>query len=565
MYFGAISTDIKKSSTLWMYFPKWMKEAVKRTNNITEFVFNSTKIDGIRQEQLPNSPEGDAFTFFYKCDDQDKLIAHVEHVAHMLQNIYHLAREKFILKLKDNEIDKNLKEFKNKEEPEKAVMEKEKAIIFVESEEYYKAVYVRIGVAFSDVAPVKYDYGLKKDDFNKFSKKYSSYWESVIKQSERAEAKGAPYKDGIGVTQSGAEVIEKKTTDENSKFTIKRNIGEGTVEIPIEKVALSKACYDKQRYEEPELVRGYMVFVHYHLHIKWEDVERDPHLYDPMIDEFNKVHENTKDTMEREFKENVSLVKVKRSSDSMFYIGTGQNKGKKKGYEVVPSRVWNTLLKLTARLPKGSSIGICYTLKKDKLTRVVDKKPFRGHKRTDYFGDCVNLAARMAGVDWCYDLHAFKVEKNNHMSRVAMCCADSIKSGWSEWFQGWDKIKTKAPGTNTNWIRPLYIEDIPRATLNAGSGVLRTISAHVFVGDTFQVGDEVQWDLNTDGTYKYKGVVEKVEYLFILVKEDGEEDSEWLNATMLRKIKKAPLKQIAPPLPKKEKDVLKEGFDKLKF
>ena len=559
MYFGAISTDIKKSSTLWMYFPEWMKQAVKRTNNITEFVFNSTKIDGIHQEQLPNSPEGDAFTFFYQCDDQDKLIAHVEHVAHILQHIYHLAREKFILKLKDNEIEENLKEYKNKKQPEKAETEKAEAITFVQSEEFYKAVYVRIGVAFSDVAPVKYKYNLKKDDFNKFSKKYSSYWESVIKQSERAEAKGAPYKDGIGVTQSGAEVIEKKTTDKNSKFTIKSD--KLMLEIPIEAVALSKACYDKERYEEPELVKGYMVFVHYHLHIKWEDVERDPHLYDPMIDEFKKVHENTKDTMEREFKENVSLVKVKRSSDSMFYIGLGKKKGK--GYEVVPSRVWNTLLKLTARLPKGSSIGICYTLNQKTLTRVVDKKPFRGFKRTDYFGDCVNLAARMAGVDWCYDHHAFKVAKNNHMSRVAMCCADSTRSGWDKWFK---VVGKKAPGTNTNWIRPLYIEDIPRATLNAGSGVLRTISAHVFVGDTFQVGDEVQWKLDPEtGTYKYKGVVEKVEYLFILVKEDGKEDSEWLNATTLRKIKKTPLKQIAPPLPKKEKDVLKGEFNKLKF
>ena len=64
MYYGAISTDIRKSSTNWNLFPEWMQKAVNYTNNITEFVFNDTNLfNGII---LPNSPEGDAYTFYYR-------------------------------------------------------------------------------------------------------------------------------------------------------------------------------------------------------------------------------------------------------------------------------------------------------------------------------------------------------------------------------------------------------------------------------------------------------------------------------------------------------------------
>ena len=69
MYYGAISTDIRKSSTNWNLFPEWMQKAVNYTNNITEFVFNDTNLfNGII---LPNSPEGDAYTFYYQHENKD--------------------------------------------------------------------------------------------------------------------------------------------------------------------------------------------------------------------------------------------------------------------------------------------------------------------------------------------------------------------------------------------------------------------------------------------------------------------------------------------------------------
>ena len=83
MYYGAISTDIRKSSTNWNLFPEWMQKAVNYTNNITEFVFNDTNLfNGII---LPNSPEGDAYTFYYRHENKDDLIKGMKTVASVLQ------------------------------------------------------------------------------------------------------------------------------------------------------------------------------------------------------------------------------------------------------------------------------------------------------------------------------------------------------------------------------------------------------------------------------------------------------------------------------------------------
>lgn len=544
MYFGAISTDIKKSSTLWMNFPAWMKNAVKRTNNVTEYVFRKTETEDIEQKQLPNSPEGDAYTFFYQCEDQDKLIKHVKRVGHILQNVYKTGRDKNILKMENEaKVRKNISDEEN--------------LTFVMSEEFYHAVFVRVGVAFSDIAPIEYEYELESftPGDNSGDKTYTSYWESVIAESERAEAKGAPYKDGIGLTQENAKVVIEKTTDENSKFTVNEKIKNEAVDVPIETLAFTTPVYDRQRSEAKE-VNGYMFFVHYKLHIQWDDVQREPHLYRPMVREFQQVHNQAKETMQECFK-NIRLVKVKRSADSMFYL---------KYDDCAPSTVWTKCLQLCSHLPKGSSIGICYTAgKKDsgnatgKLNMLTDIEPFEEYQRTDFFGDCVNLAARMAGVSWSYNTGMFKSGKNDHHSRVAMCNADQTDKGWSEW-----KLSSNGfPGApRGRFITPLNIEDIPRKTLNAGTGFLRTISAHVFLGQNIQVGDTVTWhEGKGDNKKQFTGRVLHIDYLFASIQGvPGRK-----NITYLEKVKKPPLQEIAPPLPKKEKQVLKGGLHSLKF
>ena len=544
MYFGAISTDIKKSSTLWMNYPLWMKNAVKRTNNITEYVFKITEKEGITQKQLPNSPEGDAYTFLYECGNQDKLIEHVKRVGHVLQNVYRVARERNILRLPDEEaIRDNLKE---------AITNKDETVTFLMSEEFYSAIYVRIGVAFSDIAPIEYAYEVGTNYNNKYI--YKSYWESVIAESERAEAHGAPYKDGIGITQENSKVVEEKSTSDNSTFTVSETLNGEAIPFPIESIALTKAVYDRERSDD-EKVNGYMFFIHYKLHLTWEDVLKEPHLYQSMLKEFEDVHNDAQDTM-KEYFGNIELVKVKRSSDSMFYLPI-ELKGKKQ-VSPAPSTVWNKCLLLASHLPCGSSIGICFTAGKSTptgmLNKVTDKEKFGGYKRTDFFGDCVNLAARMAGTDWSYNTGKFKTQTNDHKSRVAMCNADQTTKGWEMW-------KVSSPGTKNNFLTPFLLEDIPRKNLNAGSGALRTISAHVYLGDNIQVGDEVTWEEKDE---RKKGRVTRVDYLTATIELENN-DLVRKNITYLEKVQKAPLKKIAPPLPKKKNEVLKGGLAPLKF
>ena len=108
-YYAAISTDIKKSSTLWNNLPQWMFQAVMHTNNITEFVFNQMNSDKItKQIILPNSPEGDAYTMYFEADDQNALKDFVLNMAHVLQMSYKKARDAGPLSANDGDIDKEL-------------------------------------------------------------------------------------------------------------------------------------------------------------------------------------------------------------------------------------------------------------------------------------------------------------------------------------------------------------------------------------------------------------------------------------------------------------------------
>ena len=72
MYWAALSTDIKKSSVNWSALPDWMQKAVQYHNKIIETVVKVSNekhndFDGkkVTCKLLPNSPEGDAFTYVF--------------------------------------------------------------------------------------------------------------------------------------------------------------------------------------------------------------------------------------------------------------------------------------------------------------------------------------------------------------------------------------------------------------------------------------------------------------------------------------------------------------------
>ncbi len=82
MFHGAISTDIKKSSANWNLDSNWMRRAVRYTNTISEMVFQKTFDTKINQLQLPNSPEGDAYTFYFWTNEKEEYLKkHLQKVA----------------------------------------------------------------------------------------------------------------------------------------------------------------------------------------------------------------------------------------------------------------------------------------------------------------------------------------------------------------------------------------------------------------------------------------------------------------------------------------------------
>lgn len=606
MFFGAISTDIKKSSTLWANLPQWMQTAVNRTNNITEYIINMTAKDGIKQTILPNSPEGDAWTVLYECSNQEKLKEHVKHVAQYLKHTFQIARNKFIIRAKADEINFNITEKMNKMyEGKKYETQRLRAIdetltfVFNDKTPFYREIYVRIGVAFSDDAPIEYEYTAKTD---KQESTYTSYWNSVVKESERAEAEG-PWKSGIGVTQAGEKVKHVEVEDKQKEFKV--IIEPATQPQELFDLALNEKVYDQEK-NDIDNVNGYMIFVHYHLHIQMEDVKKNPHLYKPLVEEFFTVHKQTVESFDKIFEGKASLVKVKRNSDSMFFIQEN----------IQPSQVWNGCLPLCAALPVGSSIGIAFTKTWEKPKRRKDGSLYtpttgslkrltskRENKKVDYFGDCVNLAARMESVDWRYPTQWFTSGKNDHQSRVAMCSADNTTQGWSTWV----KPKTKAyPGSSTSrgkssYIRPFTVEDIPRPYLNAGreGQFLRVISSHVYLNDTIRPGDTVWWEevptpiksstrrggrrgsiqkLNKDEREtkeeeKFYGRVVKSDFLFIDVKKidgkpfPGTSDTIRLNVTGVTKCPQKELTPEAEELPEDDKNIphIKRSMVTLKF
>ena len=540
MFYGAISTDIKKSSTLWSNLPLWMYKAVMRTNNITEYIFENTRVIGIDQQHLSNSPEGDAYTFSYQCEDEEKLKKHVKNVAHCIQKAYEMARKRGYLRYTDKDMKEPIKIVKNNK-----VYITDEIKEFINSEEFYHAIFVRIGVAFSSEAPIQYDYVL--DAYANVGsvgdrKLFKSFRGSVIDESERAEAGAEYYKGAISVTQPGEPIISEKTTDENSKF--KRD---GFPDV--KELALAEDLVTNPNMEKQETI-GVMMFIHYHFGIDAEALKKDPHLYAASKREFEEIHDKSLQFLKEEINEKmVHIVKIKRNADSMIFIERNDK-------TPAVSTIWNACLNLTAALPKGSSIGICVTNNKNYLTRL---KPTRGIPyKFDYFGDAVNLAARMCKMEWQYKVGThYQTLANKHSCRVALCCAENDGTPSA----GWGKDGTI--GGSSKFHLPIEVEKIPRNVLNAGrpDDFIRVFSAHVIKGDEIHVGDKVTF--KEDNTPHEGIVTDLLDFLSVRVRVKNERRK---RKKYLRDLTKVHGNNLTPlTVEKIDSSTYKGGFQLLKL
>ena len=539
-FYAAISTDIKKSSSLWNNLPTWMFQAVQRTNNITEFVVNQMKSTGIHQEILPNSPEGDAYTILFTSNEQEKMKNHVLNVAHALQQSYKKGREKGILKANQEDIEDNIG---NVYKSNKTLHDATLAL--VNMTEFFHAIFVRVGVAFSNEAPLKYtykihSYGNMGNEYDE--KELSSFRGGVIDDSERAEANATKYKNAISVTQKGGPIFTEETTDKNSSFLREKE--------EITNLALADVV-SKRISLIAKPVTGAMMFIHFHFSLS--DV-KDPHLYKAMQDEFNEVHRETLQFFRNQFPRKTHLVKVKRSADAMIYIENTVSK----------SILWNHSLELCSRLPEGSSIGICFTenVPREEWKAALQQTHPVGRGtieyKFDYFGKCVNLAARMSHHSWSYEKGGlFKTLENNHACRVAMCSADNTASdGWSGWAQ------SKPGESKSRYNTPFEIEDIPMSALNAGgSERIRVISAHVTFGDVIHIGDTVEFQSEVLRNNIESGTVIRLFPLKAIIKlKDGSRKTKFLS-----KVSKVKENELDPITDLLKNTSIKGGLKSIKF
>ena len=183
MYYAAISTDIRKSSSNWNLFPEWMQLAVMYTNNLTEYVFQIYQPkDGLTGMILPNSPEGDAYTLYYTHHDKNKLIDHVYFIASLIKLALMKCRADGLTRMEETTLiaflEEEIKdEYKNNgQEINKKIQDyfhmKENLMDYP----YIGNIILRVGVAISDEKPIEYYYNGKK-----------SYRGGVIRKAETAE------------------------------------------------------------------------------------------------------------------------------------------------------------------------------------------------------------------------------------------------------------------------------------------------------------------------------------------------------------------------------------------
>jgi len=520
MYWGALSTDIKKSSVNWAGLSEWMQKAVQYHNKIIETVVANANKGNVEIKKLPNSPEGDAYTYYF-TGDKDEVRRVVIRVSHDIQFILDLAR-----KNKDGKLTAGTEDY-TKCTP--ATCEK------FRSKPYFGSIYIRIGIAFSEEAPIRYMYERYKTPTTiKFGVSTPSYRGGVIHMSEEAEkradydlktvvndkekSKDIEVSDGKFNTRdlrpSSKQVATVKECyyelDDEGNPTdrlVFRNI---TEESPKEAATLLRAestsiddekvttlvglmaeapkIYEDwddarldtaiavfgalQNYEPPppKPVTGFSIFVQYKNVLTKALLHGNPYVMKYIKEEYKDIHKLANDAIIK-FKANSELtgglIKEKRDSNSMFVLTA--NGG---DVAVIATDLYKEMAKLLSLLPQNSSIGIAYGEMKEQTGEY-----------PDYFGDCVNLSARMQHNDWSYATKWGISSKNSHRNRLAFSSAVQPST-----------LVTQVIKQFGDESLPYTQEKIPRKNLNVGTeGTIDVLSTKLSGRPHYGIGDEITY------------------------------------------------------------------------
>ena len=480
MFYGALSTDIKKSSCNWSMFGEWMQTAVTVTNNITELAFTMNPLKGAKKQLiLPNSPEGDAYTINFEHTDKDELTAHLRRLAFTIQVLLQDERDHGSLNAFSwykNNIGDKVYEKKDLNKYYNALRNAKK---YQQSTDkvYLGKIYLRIGIAVTSEKPDEYQYD-----------KHTSYRLGVIHYSELAEQE-APWECGFG------EWVEKDIVKKVKRVE--------TADL-LERPERSEYIYLLRQTNTP--VGGFMVFVQYGdlYPVDYEDKHNKDLNSMERKRRFIEYHDDAHESL-RNSSYSVEIVKVKRDQASMFFIpevykdrdADTQNVGQQ------AVDIYNRLCTLMAILPAGSSIGISYATKASGKLQEVTRDTFDSGEKVDYFGAAVNVAARMEMSTIAHQTREGMTKPLLPDSRVAIA------------FFGDDKDPTyKKPGYPFSYVVERLgkeknnlkkdlnfisyrVDKFDLHDINAGSGKLFMISSSLRGPRAFIIGEEVEFQQNS--------------------------------------------------------------------
>ena len=514
---------------------------------------------GVECGLLPNSPEGDAYTYWFKHGNMDELKEFVILLGTDIQKIFDNVRKfggaaygeiRRKILLKDSELIEQLeKEGKSdKKFTEKEQKEKFETYKMFKKEEYFGGIFIRIGVAFSEEAPIPYTF--KRYRGTRFApgvETSKSFRGGVICLSEKAEER-ADYKlisrlkgeeievspvikecymekgerkfrdlfddDGNEIQTSNVlkELNENKVTEPSVQRggSLRRgsNVGfNGTInafnalepEFDVDDVVRERrkeilTAVEKElrkKTNNPDPVRGFCVFVEYERALKDKQVMKSPHLKKLIEQEYIDVHVKANKVVEKFLKDNNKdfrggLVKQKRDSTSMFVIIDREKEDGKPPNKPVRTLTApaTELYEKFSKLVSSLPFGSCVGFAYGDMKEIRMDRDGEG-SFTDYFEVCVNLAARMAMRDWSYSTNWGMVGKNEHHNRVAF----TSKYSDTDRREVVDYVEERLKLLNV----PFTYDNVPLSALNAGDDTTLECISTQFVGwERLRVGDKVK-------------------------------------------------------------------------
>ena len=326
---------------------------------------------------------------------------------------------------------------------------------------YIGNIILRVGVAISDEKPIEYYYNGKK-----------SYRGGVIRKAETAEEQAPTEPDLFGRYYYDDNKVHMKELymlpgDDNYNYWIESKWSEWVAAITKETVKVEKNQ------------SGVVIFVAYKYGITDEMIKQYPHMYNLRAREFRTLHDETNKTIGQE-----NLIKVKRDSSSMYYV---PNTGTFRQRDYVT--LFNKCCVLLSVLPKGCSIGLCFSEPSDGNLNVV--KDLTSSKVKDIFGPTVNMAARMEMIDYAYPTSEGMTLPSDHHNRIAFAVWD-IKYA-ERMTRGRKGAKMGSTKTITISL-PYRVDKIPLELLNAGYGEsVYVVSKKLHGLSAFKIGDKVTY------------------------------------------------------------------------